>query len=200
MQLEDIELVKRSQNGDLGAFNMIVERYQTQVFNVAARLLGNPTSAEDAAQETFISAYRAIKSFHGGSLRAWLLRIATNASYDLMRSSRRRSEESLDRSMENPGFQQPLSGDSPEQIALKVELSGEIQKAILALPEDQRAVMVMIDIQELSYEEAAQATGASLGTVKSRLSRARARVRDYLMQHRELLPEQFRRISEGRIK
>jgi RNA polymerase sigma-70 factor (ECF subfamily) len=102
--------------------------------------------------------------------------------------------------MENPGFQQPSSGESPEQIALQVELSGEIQKAILALPEDQRAVMVMIDIQELSYEEAAQATGASLGTVKSRLSRARARVRDYLMQHRELLPEQFRRISEGRIK
>lgn len=200
MQLEDIELVKRSQNGDLGAFNMIVERYQTQVFNVAARLLGNSTLAEDVAQETFISAYKAIKSFHGGSLRAWLLRIATNASYDLMRASRRRSEESLDRSMENPSFQQPSSGDSPEQIALKSELSGEIQKAILALPEDQRAIMVMIDIQELSYEEAAQATGASLGTVKSRLSRARARVRDYLMRHRELLPEQFRRINEGRVK
>ena len=195
MQPDDAELVNRSQKGDLGAFNMIVERYQTQVFNVSVRLLSNAASAEDATQEAFISAYKAIGRFRGGSLRAWLLRIATNTSYDAMPASRRRPALSLDQSMQNPGFREPAGGESPEQLALRGELGAEIQRAISSLPNDQKTVMVLIDVQGLSYDEAAESMGASIGTVKSRLSRARARVREHLLQRRELLPDDFRPIK-----
>ena len=193
MEPEDIKLVRRSQGGDLRAFNHIVERYQSQVFNLSIRMLGDRSSAEDVTQETFTSAYRAIRRFRGGSLRAWLLRIASNATRDLIRSSRRRPEQSLDRSLDNPGFQPRSRQESPEEYAMREELAAEIQRAILSLPADQRTVLVLIDVQGLAYEEAAEAADISLGTVKSRLSRGRARVRDYLLQHGgELLPQQFR--------
>ena len=195
MEPADAELIGRFQQGDLESFNAIVERYQTRVFNVAVRILGNRASAEDVTQETFISAYRSIGGFRGGSLRAWLLRIASNASLDLLRSARRRGEQSLDQSMLNPSFQPPSGGESLENHTLRGELGAEIQRAILALPDDQRAVLVLIDVQGLSYEETAEAVGASLGTIKSRLSRARGRVRDYLVQRRELLPDSFRQVQ-----
>ncbi len=192
MGLDEAELVARSQDGDLAAFNRIVERYQGLVYNVAARITGNRTSAEDVAQETFTSAYRSIRRFRGGSLRAWLTRIASNLSIDAIRSSRRRPEESLDEHLLNPAFQPVSAVESPEQRALSNELADEIQRAIMAVPEEQRALLVLIDVQGMSYEEAAQAVGVSVGTVKSRLSRARARVRGHLRQHRELLPGRFR--------
>ena len=194
MHPEDAQLVDKAQGGDLAAFNLIVERYQAHVFNLSARILGNRTTAEDITQETFISAYRAIKKFRGGSLRSWLLSIAANASRDFLRSSRRRPEQSVDESLLNPGFQVASRDESPEQQALRVELGAEIQRAILTLPTDQRTVLVLIDVQGLSYEEAAESTGASLGTVKSRLNRPRGRVRDYLRNHPELLPDEFRQI------
>ena len=155
-------------------------------------MLGSRAQAEDVAQDTFISAYRSLGRFRGGNLRSWLLRIASNQSYDHIRSTRRKREQSLDESLENPAFREPASADSPEREAESGELRAEIQRGILSLPVDQRTVLVMIDVNGLSYEEAAEATGASIGTVKSRLSRARARVRDHMMQHRELLPGQLR--------
>lgn len=190
---EDAELVSRSQQGDLGAFNLIVERYRSQVFNLVTRMLGSRASGEDVTQEAFISAYRGIGRFRGGSLRAWLLRIASNASRDVIRASRRRPGQSLDESLENPSFQVRTHDESPEEHTLRGELGALIQRAILSLPKDQRVTLVLIDAQGQSYEEAAEITGASLGTVKSRLSRARARVREYLGQRPELLPSQFRR-------
>ena len=193
MEPDDAELAKRSQQGDLAAFNLIVERYRSQVFNLVTRMLGNRASGEDVTQEAFLSAYWGIGRFRGGSLRAWLLRIASNASRDVIRASRRRPEHSLDESLENPSFQVPSHDESPEQHTLRGELGDLIQRAILTLSEDQRATLVLIDAQGQSYEEAAEITGASLGTVKSRLSRARGRVRDYLAQRPELLPSQFRR-------
>jgi len=192
MQTEDAQLVRLSKEGDLGAFNAIVERYQSHVFNLSARILGNRTTAEDATQDTFISAYKAIGKFRGGSLRAWLLRIASNQSYDILRSSKRRPAQSLDESLENPNFQVRSDAETPEQAAVRNELRDEIQRAIMTLPEDQRTVLVLIDVQGLSYDEAAQAAGASMGTVKSRLSRARSRIRDRLRQRRELLPDEYR--------
>jgi RNA polymerase sigma-70 factor (ECF subfamily) len=176
----------------MGAFNMIVERYQSRVYGLTARILGNSAHAEDATQETFVSAYRAIGSFRGGSLRAWLLRIASNTCYDALRASKRRQEDSLDLSMENPNFQVASEAATPEQQALTSELSALLQQAILSLPEDQRMVLVMIDVQGSSYDEAAEALNTSMGTVKSRLSRARARMRDYLRERPELLPDDFR--------
>ena len=179
----------------MGAFNAIVERYQSHVFNLSARILGNRTAAEDATQDTFISAYRAIGKFRGGSLRAWLLRIASNQSYDILRSSKRRPAQSLDESLENPSFQLRSDAETPEQAAVRNELGVEIQRAITNLPKNQRTVLVLIDVQGLSYDEAAQVAGTSIGTVKSRLSRARSRIRDLLRQRRELLPDEYRQID-----
>ena len=192
MHQDDAELIGRTQGGDQAAFNLIVERYQSNVYNLAARILGDRTTAEDITQETFISAYRAISRFRGGRLRAWLLRIASNHSYDWIRASRRRPQVSLDQSLLNPGFSPPSTGPSPEQEALRSELRVELQRAILTLPPDQRTTLVLIDVQGMSYEETAEATRASIGTVKSRMSRARSRVRNYLLQHGELLPDRFR--------
>ena len=195
MDLSDSDLVGRSQEGDLQAFNEIVARYQSLVFNLSARILGDRSTAEDVSQEAFISAHRALGRFRGGSLRAWLLRIASNLSYDYIRAAKRRREQSLDASLLSPGFAEPASKDSPEQRAVTAELGAEIQRGILSLPQDQRVALVMIDVQGLTYQEAAEAIGASLGTVKSRLSRARARVRDHMMEHRELLPVELRQIG-----
>ena len=192
MDAEDSELVVRSKDGDLHAFNFIVQRYQSQVLNLSARIIGDRGRAEDVTQETFISAYQAIGRFRGGSLPAWLMRIAANASRDSLRGSRRRPEQSLDESLESPSFQPVSAEPSPEEHAERSELNAELQKAILALSDDQRAVLVLIDVQGFSYEETTESVGASIGTVKSRLNRARRRVRDILMERRELLPERFR--------
>ena len=192
MDAEDSGLVVRSKGGDLNAFNSIVQRYQSQVLNLSARILGDRVRAEDVTQETFISAYRAIGGFRGGSLRAWLMRIAANASRDSLRGSRRRPEQSLDQSLENPSFQPASSEASPEEHAERSELNAQLQKAILDLSPDQRTVLVLIDVQGFSYEEAAESTGASIGTIKSRLNRARRRVRNILLERRELLPDRFR--------
>ena len=189
---DDAALVSLSQGGCLRAFNMIVERYQSQALNLAARMLGSRSEAEDVVQETFISAYRSLGRFRGGSLRSWLLRIAANGSRDVLRRRARRPESSLDLSLENPSFQ-PVSGaESPDAATLRGELNAEIQRAILTLPTDQRATLTLVDAQGLSYREAADALGVSVGTVKSRLSRARARVRDELMGRRELIEDWIR--------
>ena len=192
MDAEDSELVVRSKDGDLQAFNFIVQRYQSQVLNLSARIIGDRGRAEDVTQETFISAYQAIGRFRGGSLRAWLMRIAANASRDSLRGSRRRPEQSLDESLESASFQPVSAEPSPEEHAERSELNKELQKAILALSDNQRAVLVLIDVQGFSYEETTESVGASIGTVKSRLNRARRRVRDILMERRELLPDRFR--------
>ena len=192
MEIDDATLVERSRNGDLEAFNQIVRRYQLRVYNLAARILGDRTAAEDVAQDTFVSAYKALARFRGGSLRAWLLRIASNQCYDRLRSAKRRPEQSLDEALESPGFHVPSRDPSPEQQAISRELHDHVQRAILGLPFDQRNTIMLVDVQGLSYEEAAEAMDVSMGTVKSRLSRARAAVRDALMAHRELLPDKFR--------
>ena len=199
MQPDEPQLVDRSRDGDLSAFNAIVERYQSQVYNVSARILGDRHLAEDVTQETFIKAHRSIDGFRGGSLRAWLLRIASNLSLDATRSRKRRPAESLEAASERPGFSVPSGQPRPRASeALQGELREKIQDCIMTLPDDQRAVIVLVDVQGLSYNEAADAIGSAVGTVKSRLARGRRRLRDALMEHRELLPAQFRQIDRGR--
>ena len=189
---DEQELISRSQRGDLTAFNELVERYQGQVFNLALRMLGSEAWAADAAQETFISAYRAMKGFRGGSFRSWILRIAANATRDLLRAAKSRKADSLEALELESGSLPPSREESPEEHALRAELAAEIQQSLDSLSQDQRLALVLIDIQGFSYEEAAQVTGASLGTVKSRLSRARHEMRDLLRARSELLPNQFR--------
>ena len=192
MNIGDLELIRRSKEGDLDAFNEIVARYQRQVFNTAARILGSASYADDATQETFISAYRAIGSFRGVNLAPWLVRIAKNQCYDMIRAMRRRPADSLEENLTNPSVARVQGGRSPEEETLRGELVAEIQRAIMSLPKEQRLLVALIDVQGYSYEEAAEAAEVSIGTVKSRLSRGRARVRDHLRGLGELLPPEFR--------
>lgn len=195
MNIGDLELIRRSKEGDLDAFNEIVARYQKQVFNTAARILGGTSYADDATQETFISAYRAIGKFRGVNLAPWLLRIAKNQCYDMIRAMRRRPADSLEENLTNPSVARVQDGSSPEEETLRGELAAEIQRAILSLPVEQRLLVTLIDVQGFSYEEAAEAAEVSIGTVKSRLSRGRARIRDHLRGLGELLPSEFRQSS-----
>ncbi|MBI4200291.1 MAG: sigma-70 family RNA polymerase sigma factor [Chloroflexi bacterium] len=190
---EEQHLVQGSRQGDLQAFNQLVERYQGQVYNLALRMLGQEDDAADATQEAFLSAYRAMGGFRGGDFRSWLLRIAANACRDQVRRAKARPALSLDAiTTLDPGAGPPSLQESPEEHVLRAELAREVQQCLALLPEDQRMTVVLVDVQGLSYEEAATVTRASLGTVKSRLSRGRAAMRDLLQRQPELLPRQFR--------
>ena len=199
METEEAVLVERSQGGDLDAFNALVLAYQGQVYNLCLRMLGSPQAAEDAAQEAFIAAYRAVPRFRGGRFRAWLLRIAANACYDELRRRRSRPQVPLEAPAddERPSAELPASDEPLEQRAERLELARCLQEGLASLPPDQRLAVILRDVQGLAYEEVAEATGASLGTVKSRISRGRAAMRDFLLARGELLPSRFRPSSEG---
>ena len=183
--------VERAQQGDLAAFNAIVERYQRLVYNVALRMLRDPSAAEDATQEAFFSAYRSITRFRGGSLRSWLLTIVANRCRDRLRSPQVRRTTSLEALTENgdPAGPWASTGPTPEEAALQTELSAQVQQALALLPADQRLAVALVDLQGLAYEEVAQVAGVSLGTVKSRLSRGRERLRHLLRPLLELSGE-----------
>jgi len=192
--MDEQALIDSARKGDARAFNQLVLLYQRMAYNVAYRILGDRDAASDATQDAFLKAFKAMRRFRGGSFKAWLLRIVTNACYDQLRRKQRRPASSLDdlpveadhsRYMHDPA-------ERPDEFVERQELSDTIQAAISTLPAEQRTVLVLSDVQGLSYKEVAEVTGLSLGTVKSRLSRGRARVRDYLMEQRELLPSQYR--------
>ncbi len=195
--MDEQALIAAAQNGDIQAMNKLIAAYQSLAYNVAYRTLHDSASAADATQEAFISAYRAIAGFRGGSFKAWLLRIVTNACLDHLRSIKRRRTSSLDDMLVDPDHSATLidEAESPEDYATRQDLSRVIQQGIDELPADQRLTLVLSDIQGLSYEDIAQSTGVSLGTVKSRLSRGRARLREHMLTQ-ELLPEHFRHLGD----
>ncbi len=199
--MDETALIASAQKGDARAFNQLVLLYQSRAYNLAYRILGDPDAASDATQDAFLSAYKAMPKFRGGSFKAWILRIVTNACYDQLRVKQRRPADSLDDLPVEQDHAQFL-GDSTEQPVDYVErrqLSQAIEAGIMELPVEQRVVVVLSDIQGLSYHEIAQAAGISLGTVKSRLSRGRARLRDYLLEQRELLPRRYRLRDDERV-
>lgn len=191
--MDEHELISQSQAGDVEAFNLLIGQYQRLVYNLALRMLGNAEAAEDASQDTFLSAFKAISKFRGGSFKAWILRIAANSCHDKLRVARRYRVISLDTLLLEPEAHDPANNDeSPEDYALRQELGRFLNDGLAHLPEDQRLVLILSDIQGFSYEEIAQVTGCSLGTVKSRLNRGRNRLKDFLLQRKELLPPEFR--------
>lgn len=196
--MDEPAVIAAAQQGDINAYNQLVIAYQQLAYNVAYRVLGDTERAMDATQDAFLKGYRAIDTFRGGSFKAWILRITTNACYDLLRSAKRRRTSSIDDLVEDEEHSGILEDDqeTPEQYVQRQDLNDVIQAALATLPEDQRTVVILSDIQGLNYVEIAEATMVSLGTVKSRLSRARAKMRDYLLEHKELLPDALRLYSE----
>jgi len=199
--VEEPALIDSAQRGDLDAFNRLVLHYQELAFNVALRVMGEQAAAADATQEAFISAYRSLRGYRGGSFRSWLLRIVTNACYDELRRRKRRPAVSLEALAEDSEGEDWIGStnpsDNPEVAAQRHELINAIQNCLSGLPSEFRIVAVLVDVQGLDYDEAAQSIGKPLGTVKSRLARARAKLRDCLKAYGELLPAEFRLQNEA---
>ena len=194
-------LIQDAQAGSLDAFNALVLHYQDNVFNTALRILGDEDLAADATQEAFLSAFRSITSFRGGSFKAWLMRTVTNACYDELRRQKRRPSVPLEpetddgEEMDSPRWLADPDM-SPEQKAEADEVEHAIQHCLNNLPVEFKTVVVMADIQGMDYSEVAIAVRVPLGTVKSRLARARLRLRECLQGFSELLPATFR-LEEG---
>ena len=193
--MDEEKLIAQAKKGDVQAYNGLVLHYQQVVYNVAYRIMGDPQSAEDAAQEAFISAYKALNKFTGGNFKAWLLRITTNGCYDELRRRKRRPQSSLERitddNQESFAFlRDPAIG--PEKRQQQMELIEAIEDCLQGLPDDQRVTAVLCDVEGYDYNAIAEMTEVSLGTVKSRVSRARSKLRDCLQGFRELLPDNYR--------
>lgn len=190
-------LVRAAQNGDPRAFNEIVCAHQEAAFRLAFRMLGDGEAASDVTQEAFISAYRHIGMFRGGSLHCWLMRIVTNACYDLLRKEKRQRASSLDALEAEWGdavtARTAVAPASPEELVERHELNDVIQQGLARLPFEQRITVVLADIEEYPDEQIAEITRANVGTVKSRLSRGRASLRSFLVSQEGLLPTKYQR-------
>jgi RNA polymerase sigma factor (sigma-70 family) len=180
LQTAEEQLIQAARRGNLDAFNSLVLMHQDRVYNLTYRILGDEAHAADATQEAFILAYRHIRNFHTGCFFAWLYRIASNVCYDALRYQKRRPAvpfTQLTRVGDEREFDLPAPDDSPETVAQRHELAELLQQHIGALPPDQRVVLVLSDVQGMTYREIADITRSNLGTVKSRLNRARTKMR-----------------------
>jgi RNA polymerase sigma-70 factor (ECF subfamily) len=200
--MDEEQLIQAAQQGDLEAFNRLVASYQGLAFNLAYRLLSDDSAAEDVTQEAFISAYKNLRNYRGGSFKAWLLRIITNGSYDELRRRKRRPQTPLEpEPREDEEAPEPAwladPGESPHELAERVELSAAIQRCLHQLEAEFRTAVVLVDVQGMDYAEAAEVMRRPLGTVKSRLARARTRMQLCLQGFTELLPDRFRLHGEG---
>lgn len=184
---DDLELVSRARSKDAEAIQTLILRYQDRVYNTAYRMMGDRGLAEDVAQEVFLKAFKALKKFKGNSsFSTWLYRITVNACTSEWRkaSARKRGRE-LSLSHPNPdgasaGFDPPGGGEDPSASAEREERSRAVHEAIQELEEDFRTVVVLRDIEGFSYEEIADIIDCPLGTVRSRLHRARNDLKEKL--------------------
>jgi len=196
--MDEQALITDALHGDIDAFNRLVLAYQDLAFNVAYRMLTDEDLAADAVQNAFISAYKNLRTYRGGSFKAWVLRMVTNGCYDELRRQKRRPTVPLDPVSREDGDEldsaEWLRSDDPqpEDAFDQAELEHALQHCLEALPVDFRAVVVLVDVQGMDYEEVSRSVQTPLGTVKSRLARARLKLRDCLQQFQELLPPQFR--------
>lgn len=183
----DKALVEVALRGDLDAFNRLVEFHQDHLFGVAFRVVGDREAAADAVQEAFLSAYRNLSRFRGDSFRSWLTRITVNAATDVLRSRKRRPADPYPE-WEDDTWQPPADdAEGPEQRAIVRQRSRTIAEALRHITEDQRVAIVLFDVEGYDYQEIAEMTGVSLGTVKSRIHRGRLALRDLLVEHMDLL-------------
>ncbi|HEX5951058.1 MAG TPA: sigma-70 family RNA polymerase sigma factor [Actinomycetota bacterium] len=165
----DADLVRRYLEGDVEAFGALVERHERRVYNLALRMTGREEDARDATQEAFLSALRKLKTFRGeAAFTTWMHRVTVNACYDLLRR-RQRAPLLRERDEDAGPRPEPASPDHADEV----DLSIDVRAALLQVPLDFRAVLILCDVQDQSYEDAAEALGVPVGTVKSRLHRGR---------------------------
>jgi RNA polymerase sigma-70 factor (ECF subfamily) len=200
--MDESALIHAANQGDLESFNQLVLEYQDLVYQRAFWILHEKQSADDAAQEAFIKAYLNLSRFRSGSFRAWILRIVTNTCYDELRRRKRSRQVSF--------FHHDPEGDetdlldflvdpdsSTEKTIEQAELQADLYRQIDKLPQEFRQTLLLVDIHELTYEDAASVLGVPLGTVKSRLARARMRLRKQITAARDLTPESHLSTSVG---
>lgn len=197
-QIADTEtiLIETAKRGDPDAFNLLVLKYQDMLFRISLRIVRDECGAEDATQNAFIQAFQNIRSFRGGSFKSWLARVAVNASYDELRRMRRHNSTPLEQfnadgeEIESPVWMIDLSAGQHE-LAESREMQRAMQECIRALIPDYRLMVILVDIEGMSYEEAARAARVPVGTVKSRLARARMQLRTALRKFESLLPSAY---------
>jgi RNA polymerase sigma-70 factor (ECF subfamily) len=193
---EEQALIKAAQHGDLNAFNALILRYQNLLYGIALRMLNDDDIASDAVQEALISAFSKLNSFRGGSLRSWLARVTVNACYDEMRRKRRQREVPMEQFNMEGEEVEDLSwmidpAARPEAQYESFELENAIQHSLRQLTPAYREALILVDIEGLSYEEASVAARVPVGTVKSRLARARLQMRCNLQGYQDILPMQY---------
>ena len=189
LHARDRALVERALAGDLEAFNEIVALYQDYLFALVVRVVNDRDSAADAVQEAFFSCYRNLDRFRGDSFRSWLTRIALNAATDVLRYRKRRPADPFPE-WEDDSWQPPAGEEaSPERQAMRRNTSRVLSKALSEITDDQRKAIVLYDVEGFDYQEIADMTGVSLGTVKSRIHRGRLALRELLADDVELLRE-----------
>jgi RNA polymerase sigma-70 factor (ECF subfamily) len=199
--MEETELITRAVDGDLDAFNQLVLQHQQVAYNVAYRIMADENAAADATQEAVISMYRKLDTYRGGSFKSWFLRIVTNACYDELRRQRRRPtipiepETNEGELVESPEWLEDKSA-GPEDVLGTSEIENAIQHCLSGLDQKFRVVITLVDVSGEDYEAVARIIGTPIGTVKSRLARARLKMQQCLQGFRELLPDQFRHITE----
>ncbi len=199
--MEESELISLAVGGDLDAFNQLVLQHQEVAYNVAYRIMADDNAAADATQEAVISMYRKLDTYRGGSFKSWFLRIVTNACYDELRRQRRRPtvpiepETNEGELVESPEWLEDKSA-GPEDVLGASEIENAIQHCLSGLEQKFRVVITLVDVSGEDYETVARIIGTPIGTVKSRLARARLKMQQCLQGFRELLPDQFRHITE----
>lgn len=186
-QARDRALIEQARAGDHEAFNQLVVVYQDYLFALVVRVVGDREAAADAVQEAFFSAYRNLDRFRGDSFRSWLSRIALNAATDILRARKRRPSEPYPE-WEDEAWQPPApESEGPERQAMLRSRSRLLAAALAQITHDQRTAIVLYDIEGYDYQEIADMTNVSLGTVKSRIHRGRLALRDVLASEMELL-------------
>ncbi len=185
-QARDQSLVERARGGDLAAFNELVEAYQDYLFALVVRIVGDRDAAADALQEAFFSAYRNLHRFRGDVFRGWLTRIAVNAATDVLRHRKRRPADPFPEWEDEDWQPRATESTDPEHEATRRARGRALAAALGQLTDEQRAAIVLYDVEGFDYQEIADMTGVSLGTVKSRIHRGRLALRDLLADQMEL--------------
>lgn len=185
-------LLKLAKEGDAGAFEKLISMHQKTVYNMAFRMLGNREDAYDAAQDVFIRVYKALPGFRQESMfSTWIYRITKNVCLDIIRKNKKQNTVSIDREVDYGDgpltMQIEDTGPSPDETAERNELVKKVREGIAKLPEQHRIIIVMRDMQNLSYEEIAKILKCPEGTVKSRINRARNALRNLIEHGKELL-------------